>query len=61
MSKRYKYWASSGHGDGKAKVWHHTKGIICECADYKDALMIKDALYLLHDKKRGKVVIRSEK
>lgn len=57
MSNRYKYWVS--HGDpefkfSKSKVWDHKKGLVCECNDHKDALMIKEALYLLHDKKRGK-------
>lgn len=54
MNNRYKYWISGGP---KPKVWHHKKGVICECADRKDAAMIKEALYLLHDKKRGKVVV----
>ena len=57
MNNRYKYWISGGP---KPKVWDHKKGVICECSDRKDAAMIKEALYLLHDKKRSKAVI-SEK
>lgn len=52
MRNRYKYWVSLGP---KPKVWDHKKGVICECSDRKTAFMIEEALYLLEDKKRGRV------